>query len=101
MTPPPLIVLGHYYRSRSLPTRIRCKAYDQPPPHGWYITTIAPGTFLGPVENFYQSTHFATICVRGYWINVWGLDATGEGVDFAYLVPTAEVQRWIAHGWCH
>ena len=95
----PHIALGQYYRSRCLPTAVRCKAYAQPPPDGEYITTIAPGTYLGPVEDWQFSERFATICVRGYWINVWTRRANGEGVHFATVEPDVEVQRWRKQGW--
>ena len=92
--PRPRLALGQYYVSRPRPTRIRCKAYDQPPKDGRLITTIEPATYLGPVENFIHSQTFATICVRGYWINVWC-----QGVAYADCEDAAEVLRWKARGW--
>ena len=80
---------------------VQCKAYDAPPCDGRYITTIAPQSTLGPVENYYydETTRLVAICVRGYWINVWGVDKRGCGVHYAYRVPEDEVQQWRRWGW--
>ena len=87
---------GIYYRTREMPTGIRCKAYTKPPSagDGVYITTISPGTYLGPVECVDFSEHFTTILVRGYWINV-----RGYGVHYADLVPFWRVEAWYRQGW--
>ena len=94
MAPRPHIVMGQYFLCRPLPTHIRCKAYDQPPDAGSYITSLEPGTYLGPVDNFSHCDAYASICVGGYWVNVWC-----RGVDFTYGVEEAEVLRWKARGW--
>ncbi len=70
-----------------------------PPPTGKRIVTIEPGTYLGPVEDYMHNEQFATICVRGYWINVWRVGRMGLGIDFARLVPESEVDRWRSEGW--
>ena len=85
---------GQYWRTREAPTRIRCKAYSQPEPHGEYLATIDPGTYLGPVEMVDESSRYTAILVRGFWINVWG-----RGTCFAQVVPDSEVQGWYQQGW--
>ena len=94
MESPPSVAIGQYYRTRPRWSKVRCVAYDAPPFDGRYITTISPGTTLGPVENYLQTAQFTTICVRGYWINVWR-----EGVHFAHRVPSREVRYWKSRGW--
>ena len=90
--------IANYYQTKELPTNIRCKAYTKPPRcgDGVYITTISPGTYLGPVENYDVTAEYATILVRGYWINVRYC-----GVKFADKVPDATVQGWYRMGWRH
>ena len=66
---------------------------------GWYITTIEPHTYLGPVVDFAETEEFSTIKVDGYWINVWAKRRHGNGVDFAFLVDPGEVRQWHMQGW--
>ena len=94
MATPPRLQIGQYYVTRPWWSQVRCKAYDAPPPHGQYIATIDPRTYLGPVEDYRESPFYKTICVRGQWINVWG-----SGVHFAFLVPDWERQEWTRRGW--
>ena len=86
---------GTYFVTKPLPTKIRCKAYDMPVMFGGeHICTFDPGTYLGPVEAFTSTPDFMTICVRGYWINVWGF-----GQPYARLVDWTEVEAWRLQGW--
>ena len=91
----PIVAIGQYYTTRPWWCRARCKAYDAPPFDGRYITTIAPDTTLGPVENYLETTDYVFVCIRDYWINVW--DRT-YGV-FASRVPERELQQWRMRGW--
>ena len=104
----PRVKYGQYYRTRSSPTGPVCKAYTGPPRDGDWITNLAKGTYVGPVELWLDAPMYATICVRGYWINVWkakrlgGLMSTHrlyDGDTFADAVPDDEVQGWIDRGW--
>ena len=106
--PPPFVQTGDYFRTRGGYTSIRCKAYKVPPwrrhrPRDNYITTIAPGTYLGPVEEFGYSPWFVTIQVRGYWINVWGAEYpySDYRYHFADRVAPDNVAQWEANGWYH
>ena len=88
-------MVGSYWQSKALPTRIRCKAYDAPPRvRGTYRTTIEPSTTLGPVEAVEHRGDFVTILVRGYWINVWK-----NGIPFAFAVCPDVVDEWRSNGW--
>ena len=73
---------------------IECIAYGF---DGHFITTIAPGTSLGPVENFRQTSEFSTICVKGWWINVWA--SAGGRVYYAARYPREDVTAWFQCGW--
>ena len=85
----------------------RCFTHGRLPPHplnegpplsrARCFTNLAPGTFIGPVEEYVHSNGFATVLVRGYWINVWA--CTGGGVHFARRVPDREIARWRRNGW--
>ena len=88
--------LGVYYKAPDHPTSGLCRAYTKPPSAGFgeYITTIEPGTTIGPVERYDVSGPFLAVLVRNYWINV-----KGYGVDYAYKVPDSTVQAWYSDGW--
>ena len=58
------------------------------------MNSIEPGTFLGPVETFVHSSEFATIFVRGYWINVWR-----QGTIYADKASSEVIADWRANGW--
>ena len=96
--PPPRVRLGGYFKTigRNRHGIIR-NAYTAPWPDGTHITNISPNTYLGPVENFLEGDRFTTICVRGWWINVWG--SAPKGKVYAHNVPTTIVQAWYARGW--
>ena len=70
---------------------------------GMYITTTAPGTYLGPVAAVSQTETFTTINVANWWINIWhkscarARDVTG--IHYAYKVPDAVVRDWVREGW--
>ena len=95
---PTYLTPGDYVVTKKLPTRIRCKAYDNPPPYGNLICVMEPETYLGPVERVCHSDEFTTIQVRGYWINVWSARDSG-GVLFAYQVPRIVQDSWYEQGW--
>ena len=61
------------------------------------FTNLEPGTFIGPVEQFVYTDRFATVLVRGFWINVW--TSVRGGVHYARRVPDREVARWRRNGW--
>ena len=102
----PNVTHGQYYRTRSWVDDLSCQAFDAPPPDGKYITCLAQGITVGPVQIWVAAPDYVTICVRGYWITVWkawdnsfswtNLDL---GVAFADLVPREEVQSWKERGW--
>ena len=97
MSQPPAV--GDYYRTRGGHTRIRCKGYSAPPTVGGrWLGTCAPGTYLGPVEEFVSGCGFVTILVRGWWINI-SSEEGGRLVHFAYRVPPHEVLAWRRAGW--
>ena len=106
VSPRPIPRVGGYALTKPSPTKIRCKAYTAPPLRGGeLITTIAPGTSLGPIEAEEQSEMFVTIQVRGYWINIWRAhwnspDQKG-GTNYATLVTQPEIDDWEQHGWRH
>ena len=85
----PQIHLGDYVCTREAPTRTVGRAYTAPPDvkhstlelrgGGEHIVTIAPGTYLGPIEDFAVSRRFLTILVRQYWINIWVRSTHREG----------------------
>ena len=89
-----------YFLTKPVPTNICCKAYVNPPSvedrYG-YILTIAPGTYLGPVEEVEHTHRFVTIRVKGYWINVWTSERGGK--HFAKAVNKATVDQWTRRGW--
>ena len=91
----PQPMVGSYWQSKALPTKIRCKAYDAPPRvRGTCLTTIEPSTTLGPVEAVEHWGDFVTILVRGYWINVWN-----NNIPFAFAVCPDVVDEWRSNGW--
>ena len=57
------IDVGDYVQTAPLPTKIRCKAYTDPPSRvnnrivfeGGYICTLDPGTYIGPVEKSFTA----------------------------------------------
>ena len=80
------LVLGDYMETKPMPTNVRCKAYTHPPGcEGEYITTIEPGTILGPIEALMHSDKYCSIRVGDQWINVW-CTRDGRGVSFARKV---------------
>ena len=90
--------VGDYYCTRAHPTRVVCRAYTAPPSiGGHFITDIERGTSLGPVEDWEESDDFITICVQGWWVNVWA--AARGGVHYAFRYPNEEVESWRAAGW--
>ena len=97
--------VGDYFRCRCLPTSVRVKAYSEPPGGaGHYLTTLAPGTYFGPVEMVIQNHGFITVLVRGYWMNVGkfdGDDPMGRYVSFAFVVSPRDVRSWEKFGWQH
>ncbi len=99
----PKLEVGHYYRTREASSTVRCKAHTGPPKTGRYITTLEPGTTLGPVDEYADMQWYVAVRVKGYWINVWAKRGMAEhrGVDFARKVPEEEVARWEAQGWEH
>ena len=70
-------------------------------PIGTYWRTIDARTYIGPVTTVKVGPTYATIFVRGWWINVWKRTQkkTGLGVFFAIQVPEEEVRRWRDSGW--
>ena len=106
----PLLSIGDYVRTRDAPTRTVCRAYTAPPDvchrslriygGGAYLATLAPGTYLGPIEDLCVSARFVTILVREFWINVWLCSPVGQrGACLALRIPSAEVAMWKAQGW--
>ena len=67
---------------------------------GNYITTIAPGTYLGPVAAVSQTETFTTINVANWWINIWHKPlARDTGIDYAYKVQDVVVRQRVRDGW--
>ena len=104
MPPRPKVDLGDYFVTRGGVNchGIVCKAYDAPYPDGREITSIEPGTYLGPVESWLHMERCATICVRGWWIHVWARRHSGEsyqGTTCATKVPEDMANRWRRVGW--
>ena len=100
----PAVQTGDYVRTAGGHTLIRCRAYRCPPPFGGRShTTIAPGTFLGPVACFQNAPDFVTIEVRGYWVNIWKAKHPGSehGISFAKISEKRELQKWEERGWHH
>lgn len=108
MAGPPDIRRGDYVITRESPTGPVCRAYSEPPSigctlfhPGQKIVTIAPGTYLGPVEETLFTGKFLAILVRTYWINVWkARGCRGGGAHFARRVESPLVQQWRDRGWC-
>ena len=101
--------VGDYVRTKcSAGTQIRCKAYSEPTFYlnetgrllylGDYITTIEPGTYLGPVEDIASNPFYVAIKVKEYWINV--IDKK-KNTAFATKVPMYCIREWERHGWIH
>ena len=66
-----MAAVGDYFRSKRLPTKVRVKAYSEPPGGGgYYLTTLEPGTYFGPAERVVENHGFVTVLVRGFWMNV-------------------------------
>ena len=95
------IDVGDYVQTAPLPTKIRCKAYTDPPSRvnnrivfeGGYICTLDPGTYIGPVEKIVYCEPYWTIRVRDYWINV-----SRNYTRFANKVESSEVECWKGTG---
>ena len=96
------IDVGDYVQTAPLPTKIRCKAYTDPPScvhgqivfEGGYLCTLDPGTYIGPVEKIVYCEPYWTIRVRDYWINV-----SRNYTRFANKVESSEVECWKRYGW--
>ena len=108
MEPRPVIETGCYFKTRGPDSRIVCKAYTRPPGKGGkFITRISKETFLGPVERYEHSREFATIEVRGWWINVWKKgnerhpQHATSGISFARKVDQEVISSWENLGWRH
>ena len=98
--PRPEVAHGDYLLTKPAPTTIVCKAYDQPFPDGAFIAIIAPGTYLGPVEEFLHTETYVTVLVKGYWINIWRRKpGSTSGVTFATVIARPVVHSWIRAGW--
>ena len=102
----PRVAIGEYYRTKPRWQRTRCVAYDAPPYDGRKLATLAPNTVVGPVENHLSTDDFVTICVRGWWINIWAAKDMRRpqitypyGCKFARRVPDWEVRHWRSRGW--
>jgi hypothetical protein len=92
----PRLQIGQYYVTKPKPTKIRCKAYDGPPPNGTLLSTFEPGDLIGPVEEYAYSQWFATIRVGDSWINVWCAQRKGAewGTNYAYLCGNYSEVKW-------
>ena len=108
--PRPWPQIGGYVQTKRHPTRIRCKAYTAPPggDGGDLITTIDPGTSLGPIEDVQHTSLFVTIMVKGWWINIWHwrnnpheLMTNNIGINYATVYEQADIDEWEQHGWRH
>ena len=91
---PPVVYKGQYFLTKTLPTETHCKAYTAPPYDGHYITALAHGTFIGPVEEYVHYQKTLAVLINGWWITVWK-----DGRHFAWAVPRAEVYTWVRKGW--
>ena len=91
----PRLEKGQYYMTNP-ETKFRCEAYDARPPMGSCCKTFAPGSVIGPVEEYDYTSKFASICVGNRWINVWRARSRGAswGTNFAYLCTSREC-TWI------
>ena len=104
--PRPWPQIGGYVQTKRHPTRIRCKAYTAPPvgDGGDLITTILPGTSLGPIQDVQQTPLFVTIQVKGWWINIWRSRNSvthNLGINYATVYEQADIDDWERHGWRH
>ena len=96
----PIVSEGDYFYTKPAPTKVVCRAYDQAFPDGRLLTSIAKGTYLGPVEVYIHTDRFTAISVKGFWINVWTRKrGTTLGTNFAVMVPQHTVQSLVMAGW--
>ena len=106
----PLLAIGDYLRTREGSPRAVCRAYAAPPDvchrtlqvrgGARRLATLAPGTYIGPIEEFCVSVRFVTVLVRSYWINVWlRTPNRHRGSCLVTHVLASEVSRWRDHGW--
>ena len=95
----PQVETGDYVRSLTV-GQTRCVAYTAPPSVGGArITSIAQGTYLGPVGQWEQTPAFTSVEIRGWWINIWASQPRPK--LFATVVPTDTVAGWVTQGWHH
>ena len=83
--------IGSWWLTMHAPTPIRCKGYSMWPgtkPIGTYWRTIDARTHIGPVTTVKVGTTYATIFVRGCWINVWKKDTekTKKKQDWVFFL---------------
>ena len=106
----PLLAIGDYLRTREGSPSTVCRAYSAPPDvchrtlqlrgGGVRLATLAPGTYIGPIEEFCVSIRFVTVLVRSYWINVWlRTSHRHRGSCLVTHVLASEVNRWRDSGW--
>ena len=75
---PPTVYHGQFFRTKPSGSSIRCKLYSAPPRRGDYISTLPPDFVFGPVQEIVSAYGYVSVCVDGYWINVWK-----QGTHFA------------------
>ena len=91
----PDVQASDYLRTIALPSRMRCRIYDNPPPVGRYVATLPPDTLFGPVMTTVSSARFETVQIGAGWVNIWGSDHGGKQFAFVeeHLKRTAR-RRW-------
>ena len=80
-----------------------CEAYTTAPSqgNGELITSIKPGSYLGPVEAIDNTALLCAVLVRGYWITVWIWKQEIVGICLAPPVHPMSVREWEEAGWQH
>ena len=91
---------GLYYKTKSMPTRVRFTGYSAPYPNGTYLGTIDACTYVGPVIAKTKAGEYTVVLIGGWWINVSKEEhSPKKTTHFAYKVAKNEILRWYDSGW--
>ena len=98
MAPRPDVRLGDYVRTVEHNT-IRVKEYTAPPFQGTYLSTLFPGSTVGPVVGVFHQRLFTSVQVGDRWLNVWGAKDDPrlmawelQGAAFAHVLQRRETR---------